>query len=147
MINNNYGYSYGYTSSDALDGRIYIQKGQIISGYTVGILVQDVHYPLIPGNVVNADTYKYPVRMEIVPGANQKRMHTGDMTLLPDLIESCHRLEEQGVRAIVGACGYFGNFQKMIAESVNVPVYLSSVIQIPWIRAGLRGGVNWRSLR
>ena len=133
----NFGYGYGYTSSDELNEVVEISEGQIIAGYTIGILVQDVHYPLLPGNVVNASTYRYPVRMETVKGANQKRVHSHDEALLPELIEACKRLEQQGVRAIVGGCGYFGNYQKEVAESVNIPVYLSSVMQIPWIRAGL----------
>ena len=52
------------------DQQVYIQKKQLLSAYTVGILIQDVYYPLLSGNVVNADTYAYPVQMEIVPSAN-----------------------------------------------------------------------------
>ena len=134
---NNYGVKYGYTSSDELMGEVSIDKGQLMSGYTIGILVQDVRYPLIPGNVVNAYTYDYPVRMEIVEGANQSRVHTADRTLIPQIVEACEKMTKQGVRAIVGGCGYFGNFQKDVANAVDVPVYLSSIIQIPWIRVGL----------
>lgn len=135
---NNYGLRYGYTSSDELDGTINIETGQFMSGYTVGILVQDVNYPLIPGNVVNAYTYDYPVRMEIVKGANQSRVHTADETLLSEIITACNNLISQGVRAIVGGCGYFGNYQSKVKEAVDAVVYLSSIIQIPWIRAGLK---------
>ena len=130
-------YEYGYTSSKELRGCVHSNEGQLMSGYTIGILVQDVHYPLIPGNVVNACSYNYPVRMEIVPGANQNRVHSGDSSLLPNIIKTCELLVSQGVRAIVGGCGYFGNFQKEVADAIDVPVYLSSIIQIPWIRAGL----------
>lgn len=130
--------TYNYWGPGDGDERVYIQKGQLVSGYTVGILVQDVHYPLLPGNVVNADTYAYPVRMEIVPGANQARMHTGDHTLLPALVETAKSLQLQGCRAICAACGYFGHFQKEVADQMDIPVYLSSVVQIPWIRVGLR---------
>ena len=130
-------YEYGYTSSEELRGMVHSNKGQLMSGYTIGILVQDVHYPLIPGNVVNACSYNYPVRMEIVPGANQDRVHSADSSLLPRIIKTCELLVSQGVRAIVGGCGYFGNFQKEVADAIDVPVYLSSIIQIPWIRAGL----------
>jgi len=135
--NNNMIKNYNYISSDDYNERIYISEGQLMSGFTIGILVQDVHYPIVPGNVVNADTYSYPVRMEIVPGANQKRMHSGDETLLPAIIDTCKKLEQQGCRAICGSCGYFGNFQRQVAEEIDVPVYLSSVIQVPWIRVSL----------
>ncbi|NLZ56065.1 MAG: aspartate/glutamate racemase family protein [Clostridiaceae bacterium] len=132
--------NYGFWGPGDGNRRVHITKGQLVSGATIGIMVQDVHYPLIPGNVVNADTYTYPVRMEIVPGANQARMHTGDETLLPSLIETAEKLVLQGCRAIVGACGYFGHFQKGVADSVDVPVYLSSIVQVPWIRVGLKDG-------
>lgn len=134
----NFGYQYGWTSSGELKDEVHISGGQFVAGYTIGILIQDVHYPLIPGNVANASTYGYPVRMEIVKGANQKRVHSHDETLINDIKEACQRLEEQGVRAITGACGYFGHFQKEAAKAVDIPVYLSSVMQIPWIRAGLK---------
>ena len=132
--------NYGYWGPGDGNERVYITKGQLVSGSTIGILVQDVHYPLVPGNVVNADTYNYPVRMEIVDGANQARMHTGDSTLLPALVETAKKLELQGCRAICAACGYFGHFQKQVADRVDIPVYLSSIVQVPWIRVGLKEG-------
>ncbi len=132
--------NYGYWGPGDGNERVYITKGQLVSGSTIGILVQDVHYPLIPGNVVNADTYSFPVRMEIVPGANQARMHTGDRTLLPALVDTSRQLELQGCRAVCAACGYFGAFQRDVADQLDIPVYLSSLVQIPWIRVGLRTG-------
>ena len=117
-----------------------IKKGQVMAGYTIGILLLDVWYPLLPGNVVNACTYDYPVRHKLVPGADQMRMHSGDPTLLEELIKAGHELEMEGVRAIVGACGYFAHFQPQMADAMNVPVYLSSLIQVPWIRTGLKSG-------
>ena len=137
-MHENYGYQYGFVSTKELDGEVRIGSGQFVSGYAIGILIQDVHYPLIPGNVANASTFRYPVRMEIVKGANQKRVHTYDETLLDELKAACKRLESQGVRAITGACGYFGHFQKEASKAVHIPMYLSSIMQIPWIRAGLR---------
>jgi hypothetical protein len=131
--------NYGYigTKEDS-DKRFFITKNQWIAGYTVGIMLLDVHYPLLPGNVVNANTYSFPVRHAWVPGANQARMHSGDDTLLPSLIETAKQLEIEGCRAICGACGYFGHFQRRVAEAMDIPVYLSSVVQVPWIRTGLK---------
>lgn len=130
--------NYGYVEPGNDNKRYYITKGQLFSGHPVGIMVQDVHYPLLPGNVVNGYTYNFPVRFEVVPGANQARMHTGDPTLLPDLIATAKKLEQEGCRAVCGACGYFGHFQKGVADAVDIPVYLSSIVQIPWIRVGLK---------
>lgn len=118
--------------------RFSIRKGQIIAGYTVGIMLLDVWYPIIPGNVVNACTYDFPVRMRHVPGANQARMHSGDPTLLDALVETGLELQREGVRAICGACGYFAHFQKRLRAALDVPVFLSSLVQLPWIKAVIR---------
>ncbi|MBN2285269.1 MAG: aspartate/glutamate racemase family protein [Tissierellales bacterium] len=131
--------NYGYIGGKGDDNkRFHITKNQWVSGYTIGIMLLDVHYPLLPGNVVNAYTYDFPVRHMWVPGANQDRMHSGDDTLLPALIESAKQLEIEGCRAICGACGYFGHFQERVAEAMDIPVYLSSLVQVPWIKTGLK---------
>jgi hypothetical protein len=129
---------YGYLGPGDDNKTFTIKKGQVIAGYPIGILLLDVWYPLMPGNVVNASTYNFPVRHKLVKGATQKRMHTGDPTLITELIEAGKELEMEGVRAIVGACGYFGHFQPQLAEALNVPVYASSLVQIPWIKIGLK---------
>lgn len=129
---------YGYLEKDDLDSTFYVKKGQVIAGYTIGILLLDVWYPLMPGNVVNASTYSYPVRHKMIPGATQDRVHSGDPTLLDDIIRAGRELEMDGVRAIVGACGYLAHFQTGAAAAFNVPTYLSSMAQIPFIKAGLK---------
>ena len=130
--------NYGYVGPGTDLGRIHITNGQFISGHTIGILVQDVHYPLLPGNVVNGYTYDFPVRLQVVPGANQARMHVGDQTLIPDLVATAKLLEQEGCRAICAGCGYFGHFQKSVADQVDIPVYLSSMVQVPWVSVALK---------
>ncbi len=127
-----------YTPHQNEDKTFCITKGQVIAGYTLGIMLLDVHYPLIPGNVVNASTYTYPVRLKPVHGATTKRLFANDRTLLYDFIAAARELELEGVRAISGACGYFVNFQKELAESVNIPVFMSALLQVPLVKMGLR---------
>jgi Asp/Glu/hydantoin racemase len=55
------------------------------------------------------------------------------------IVEGGRELIQQGARAIIGACGYFANYQQRASEILDVPVYLSSVLQVPIIRRGLRG--------
>jgi hypothetical protein len=131
---------YGFVGPGSDDGGFSIEKGQVISGYPVGIMLLNVWYPLLPGNVVNAYTYDFPVRMRVVPGSNQERMHSGDPTLLQDLVETARELVAEGCRTICGACGYFGHFQRQVADAVDVPVFLSSLLQINWIKASLGSG-------
>lgn len=49
-------------------------------------------------------------------------------------------IEKEGVRAISSACGFFGNFHKQVAAAVDVPVALSSLVQVPWIKTLLKPG-------
>ncbi|MEN1968715.1 aspartate/glutamate racemase family protein [Lentibacillus sp. N15] len=130
---------YGYLGDGKESKMITMKKGQYVAGYSVGILyLDDCWYPVLPGNVANLSTYDFPVRLKVVPNCNQKRIHVGDPTLLDDIIKAAKEFEEEGARAICAACGFFGNFQDKVADAVDIPVYLSSVIQLPWIKAGLK---------
>ena len=55
-----------------------------------------------------------------------------------EIIDAARELETEGVRAIIGACGYFAHFQRQVAEAVNVPVFLSSLCQLPIIKLALK---------
>jgi len=113
---------------------------QQISGYSVGVIyIEDVWYPMLPGNVVNACTYDFPVRMRAVPGLDIDRLFRADPTIAEDIIAlGRHMHEKEGVRALCSACGFFGNFQKQVAEALDFPVAMSSLVQIPWIRSIIR---------
>jgi Asp/Glu/hydantoin racemase len=116
-----------------------MKKGQNISGYSVGILYLDnVWYPLVPGNVVNAYTYDFPVRMKAVQGLDTPRLHSGDPALADDIIKAAKELEKEGCRAISAACGFFGHFHKQVANEMDIPVALSSLVQVSWIKTTLR---------
>ena len=51
--------------------------------------------------------------------------------LLTPFIEGAKRLESEGVRAITGSCGFLALFQRELAAAVSVPVFASSLIQVP----------------
>ena len=52
-------------------------------------------------------------------------------------VEAAKWLELQGVRAIMGNCGFFGTYQKAIQDQINTPFFSSSLIQLPMMVAGL----------
>ena len=131
---------YSFIGKGNNDRHFYIKKGRFISGYTIGILHLEVWYPLLPGNVVNAYTYDFPVRHKLISNAVQTRVHRGDPTLMDDIIKAGRELEMEGVRAICGACGYLGNFQPQVTEALDVPVFLSSLVQVAAISTGLQKG-------
>lgn len=107
------------------------------SGHAIGIIAVDLNYPKLPGNVANATTFQYPVLYHKV-SFDIERLFSGDPTLGDEIIRAAQSLEAQGVRAIIGACGYFAHFQAEVAQAVAVPVFLSSLCQLPLIRLGLK---------
>ncbi len=109
-------------------------KSQSWAGETIGIIVLDCEYPYIPGNVANATTYDFPVRYAAVNGAtNDRLIYSRDPALLTPFIEAAQKLEAEGVKAITSGCGFMALFQKEIAAAVNIPVFLSSLLQVPFI--------------
>jgi Asp/Glu/hydantoin racemase len=132
--------TYGFYTPGNDDVAVTMVKGQNVAGYSVGIVyLDDVWYPLIPGNVVNAWTYDFPVRLKAVPNLDNQRLFRADPTIADDLVDVARYLvEKEGCRAICSACGFFGNFHKHVADAVAVPVALSSLVQAPWIKATLK---------
>ncbi|MDD3239231.1 MAG: aspartate/glutamate racemase family protein [Lachnospira sp.] len=106
------------------------------AGHAVGIIAVDLVYPKLPGNVANACTYPFPVLFRKVSFPIEK-LFAGDASIREQIIAAAVELEQEGVRAIIGACGYFAHFQKDVAEAVNIPVFLSSLCQLPLIKTAL----------
>lgn len=119
-------------------------KSQSWAGETIGILVLDCHYPFLPGNVANATTYDFPVRYAVVEGATADRLlYQADPTLIDPFIAAARKLQDEGVKAITGACGFMALFQKEIAAAVDIPVFASSLLQVPFVHqiTGKRVGI------
>ncbi len=109
-------------------------RGQAWYGESIGILILDASYPCIPGNVGNASTFDFPVRYEKVRGASIDRLlNRQDATMATQFTEAARNLQRSGVKAIAGACGFMSLFQQEVAASVDIPVFLSSLLQIPFI--------------
>ncbi|WP_080806847.1 aspartate/glutamate racemase family protein [Desulfamplus magnetovallimortis] len=103
-------------------------------GESVGILILDASYPCVPGNVGNATTFPFPVRYEKIEGASIDRLlNQQDPALAVPFIEAALRLQKCGVKAITGACGFMALFQQEVAQHVEIPVFLSTLLQIPFI--------------
>lgn len=136
------GRPYGYLTTNNNKRYVRVIDHQQVAGYSVGIVyIEDVHYPMMPGNVVNAYTYDFPVRMKAVPNLTAQKLFDGDPTIVDDVLATAkYMVEKEGVRAICSACGFFGNYHKQIAAELDVPVALSSLVQIPWIRSIIKPG-------
>lgn len=105
-------------------------------GHDIGILLIDCRTPFIPGDVGNAYTYDYPVLYKTVPDVTLTRLiDEGDLSLTDKVVETARALEASGVAAITSDCGYMMHFQELVADSVSIPVMLSSLLQLPFIRS------------
>ncbi len=119
----------------ALNDTIWI-PARPTSGHAVGIITVDIDYCKLPGNVANASTFKFPVLYSAVK-FEIEQLFAGDPAIEECIVNAALELEAAGVRAIVGACGFFAHFQKVVAAAVKVPVYMSSLTQVPLIQLGL----------
>ena len=110
-----------------------LQGGPNIYGFPIGILSLDSNFAKIPGHIKNATTFDFPVTYKIVKGAKvPELLGQPDRIHLEPFVEAARELvREEGVRAITGSCGFMVVFQREIADAVDIPVYMSSLIQIP----------------
>ena len=114
---------------------LYQQKGKQVSyGEAIGILLLDSPVPFIPGDVANATTYDFPIRFKKVPGFSVKKALCKDENIYPELLKAAMDLKSNGVKAVTGDCGFMALHQKRLKRDLNIPVFLSSLLQIPFIR-------------
>ena len=90
----------------------------------------------ITGNSTNPDSYPFPVKLVEVKGANVETVITHpSKKLLADMIEiSKELIEKEGIRAITTSCGFNAIFQKPMADALSVPVFTSSLMQVPFVQ-------------
>jgi hypothetical protein len=121
---------------DSLQGPVFrARMGRHTYGEPIGVLVMDALIPRIPGDVGNASTFPFPVRYEVVPRATLERLiRQRDPDLLQPFIEGGLKLAAQGVRAITTTCGFMILFQQELAEALPVPVFTSSLLQLPFLQ-------------
>lgn len=111
----------------------------------IGIILLNTQFPRLIGDIGNRETFSYPVIYEKVEEASPSRLiKERDWTILPNFIEAARSLVNRGAQAITTSCGLLAIWQKEIASAVKVPVFTSSLIQIPWIyeMMGRRGRVG-----
>ena len=112
------------------------RKNHTCYGMGLGIMVLDDPYPGFPGDVRNASAFPYPVQYEIVDGVDNYTLvwEEDKSPCLEPIKRAAKKLERMGCRAIAAECGYFAYFQKDIAGYVDVPVFMSSLLQVPFMQ-------------
>ena len=97
----------------------------------VGMLVLDCSPFKIPGCGESDDTYPFVVKRRVIKGATVGSMTSGAEDLLEPVLAAARELEEDGVEAIIGDCGFMALFQETLQKTVNVPVVSSSLLLVP----------------
>ena len=115
---------------------VIVEGGKQYYGEAIGIALFDGRrYPILPGDVANASTYEYPVRLKVIEGLfdtptpwDKSRAVPSDIQRIINTVKS---LEDDGVRAVVTACGFFSVVQEALADAVNIPVFTSPLMMVP----------------
>jgi hypothetical protein len=107
--------------------------GRNVAGVTIGLVQFRANLPMVPGNMGNATTFDFPMLYREMNAdsifdimAEQPTKNFTDAA-----VEAAKWLELQGVRAIMGNCGFFGTYQKAIQAELNVPFFGSSLMMLP----------------
>lgn len=108
-----------------------------------GIIMLDTVFPRILGDIGNPDTFPFPVRYEVVRGANSTRVvKDADPLLLPAFIDAARALESNGVQAVATSCGFLSIFHRELVDAIALPVFSSSLLQVPLIHQIIRKGLK-----
>lgn len=104
----------------------------------IGILKMDAAIRRIAGDGGNPASYPFPVLFETVRGATLTRLiRQRDPGLVELFVEAGLRLVRRGVQALGTTCGFMILFQRELARALPVPVFTSSLLQLPTIERAL----------
>jgi Asp/Glu/hydantoin racemase len=109
------------------------RERQTSYGLPVGILLLDERIPCPPGTAGNPTTFSHPVCYEIVRGVSTAGLSDPQGAAQERLVAAGRALVERGACAIAGNCGLMITHQEVLARALDVPVFLSSLLQLPWI--------------
>jgi Asp/Glu/hydantoin racemase len=107
-------------------------------GYEVGILLLNLVETHAPGDTAHVGTYDYPVLLKVVEAADVSLVTHGDKSIEKDIVSAALELEQMGVKAISSNCGFMLHYQDAIRDAVNIPVYMSSLLQLPMIARSIK---------
>jgi Asp/Glu/hydantoin racemase len=117
---------------------VLLEGGYPFYSAPVGILLLDARFPRPPGDIAHAESFDFPVVYRVVKDATPKRVVEDNAYGLVDAFcDAARELEADGVRAICTSCGFLALHQQALARAVTVPVFTSSLLQIPSLLAAL----------
>ena len=107
--------------------------GRNISGVTIGLVQVRADLPMMPGNMGNATTFDFPMLYREMNVDNVFDMMKPETTqnFTDGIVEAAKWLELQGVSAIMGNCGFFAHYQKVVQDRIDTPFFSSSLMMLP----------------
>ena len=104
----------------------------------LGILMLDTQFPRILGDVGNPDTWPFPVRYAVVPGATPEAIVCDDIEpFVQAFIEAGRELVAVGCIGIATTCGFLALIRPRLAAALGVPVAASALEQVAQVQAML----------
>jgi glutamate racemase len=112
-----------------------LKGGFLYHDTPIGVLCLESTFPKPRGHIRNPRTYDFPVVCSVVKGVDiPKLLFDPQPELLQPFIDAAKQLEQDGVAAITGSCGFLARFQAELAAAVDIPVFVSSLLQLPIMR-------------
>ena len=112
-----------------------VKGGKLYYDLPIGILCLESQFPKLRGHLRNPISFSFPTVTRVVEGVDIPcLLFNPTLDLVEPFIKVAKQLEEDGVQAISGSCGFMARFQGIIASELKIPVILSSLVQIPMIR-------------
>jgi len=95
----------------------------------------------LPGDIAHPTTFSFPVLYKRIEGAyHETVIMKPSAKVLRAMIDAAKEMERNAVKAIMTDCGFNAIFQQELANAVDIPVFASSLIQIPLLHLMLKEG-------
>lgn len=105
-----------------------------ILGWEIGEQVTLAQLEQMPGNICHEATFDFPILYQRVKGAHYETVvKHPSQEVLTNMIAVAQEMEKNGVRAIMGNCGFNAIFQTALADAVKIPLFSSSLLQVPMV--------------
>jgi hypothetical protein len=114
-------------------------EGRNVGGATIGLIQLRANVAMVPGNIGNASTFDFPLLYQELVADNVYDVMSLEPvpSLTEQIVHAAKELERQGVKAIMGNCGFFATYHPVVAPRINTPFFPSSLLQLPMILMGI----------
>ncbi|MBT1174227.1 hypothetical protein JS530_01645 [Bifidobacterium sp. LC6] len=116
-----------------------MKRGRPFYGVETGVAILDSDIPRPVGDIGNARSFDYPVQYQVVTGVGPKDMFRPRSEKVADgFAQAINTMAGQGVRIAATSCGLLAHYQQEVASRTDIPIAMSSLIQIPVVLRLLR---------